>query len=67
MSGREVVRGERGEGGAIGREGRGRGGHWYNVTPNPVMNLSLGNSRLRPEISRLISIQIRHKFYMADV
>lgn len=43
------------------------GGDWYNVTPNPVMNLSLRNSRLQPEISRLISIQIRHKFYMPDV
>lgn len=65
---------ERGKGRVSGREEgggvggwRGGGGDWYNVTPNPVMNLSLRNSRLQPEISRLISIQIRHKFYMPDV
>lgn len=64
VSGRE-------EGGGVGGGGVavvvGGGEDWYNVTPNPVMNLSLRNSRLQPEISRLISIQIRHKFYMPDV
>lgn len=52
--------------GLSGREEEG-GRDWHNVTSNPVMNLSIRNSRLQPEISRLISIQIRHKFYMPDV
>lgn len=49
MGGRKEGGGCEGCGGGGGEVGAGVGGvDWHNVTSNPVMNLSIRNSRLQP-------------------